>query len=140
MNKKYLYIAGGVVVGLLLLRACSTPDYQTVQVAPAPLAMPDPNNYPQDQPAPVIVQQQPAPVIVHDHDNGGGFFHGLLMGHLMSGGSSHHHTTVVNHHTNNYTRTYKTTRSYKTTRTYRAPKKYYGSRSRSFRSTSRRRR
>ncbi len=118
MNKKYLYSAGGVIACLLLLHACSD-DSQTASAQPVVV-----QSAPQvQQPQPVIVQSQPQqPVVVHDSDNGG-FFSGMLMGHLMSGGNSYHsHSTVVHR--------------YSSPR-YSAPKRYYGSRGFTSRSTYR---
>lgn len=109
MNKKYLYIAGGVAVAALLLHACSD-DNEYISGTPASSLVVQPQ--PQAQ-QPVIVQSQPQPVVVHDHNSG--FLSGMLMGHLMSGGghSYHSHTTVVHHFS---------------TPRYAAPKRYYGSR------------
>ena len=119
MNKKYLYSAGGVIACLLLLHACSD-DSQTVSTQPV---MVQPAPQVQQAPQPAIVQgQPPQPVVIHESDNGG-FFSGMLMGHLMSGGHSYHsHTTVVHR--------------YSSPR-YSAPKRYYGSRVYTSRSTYR---
>lgn len=97
---KKRYIAAGIAA-LVILVFCHDSDPQVVQVQPQQDAMP-----------PQVVYQQPAPVVVHDSDNGG-FFNGLMMGHLMSGGHgySNHHTTVVN-------KTVVVNRS--------APRRYYG--------------
>lgn len=119
MNKKYLYIAGGVIASLLLLHACSD-DNQTASTQPV-LVQPAPQV--QQAPQPVIVQgQPPQPVVIHESDNGG-FFSGMLMGHLMSGGHSYHtHTTIVKRYTSPR---------------YSAPSRYYGSRGFNRRSTYR---
>lgn len=121
MKKSYFYIAGAVAGSLLLLHACSSDDTQTISAQPVVVqSAPQVHQAPQ----PVIVQSQPQqPVVVHDSDNGG-FFSGLMMGHLMSGGghSYHSHTTIV--------------RRYSSPR-YVAPKRYYGSRGFTTRSTYR---
>lgn len=136
MKKKHLLIAGGVLFALVALSSC---DRDRDRDGPAPVIVDQPS-------APAIVDSAPpvaiaaapvavmpsAPVVVHDHDNGG-FFSGLLMGHLMSGGgyghssniSTTHHTTVIK----NYNR------APRRVLTPPATKRYYGSSAFACRST-----
>ena len=125
LNKKLLFAAGGLVLLLILLRACGDDAPQVMAQQPA--ITQDSATLPLQQPAQVIAPPAPimvqpaAPVVVHDHDNSG-FMSGLLMGHLMGSGGSNssnvtRNTTVINKHYN----------------TQRAPsarpaKKYYGNR------------
>lgn len=105
-KKQYVYLALAGLAVLSVLHACSRDTQTDMAAAPA---------------APVVVQN-PAPVVVHDSDSGG-FFTGLLMGHMMSGNHGYsHHTTVVNH--------YSAPRYYRsrTVTTYRATHRYYGRR------------
>lgn len=110
MNKKYLYIGGGVILALLLLRSCGR-DRDVVVNSPVPVAQ-----------EPMVVQSPVAapvaPVVVQNSDSG--FFHGMLMGHLLGGGGGYHssHTTRVVHHYQNTPR-----RS-----TFNSAPKYYGPR------------
>lgn len=106
MKKKHLLIAGGVLFVLVALSSCDRDGPAPVIVDhPAAPAIVDSAPPAAVAAAPVAVMPS-APVVVHDHDNGG-FFSGLLMGHLMSGGgyghssniNTIHHTTVIkNYH------------------------------------------
>lgn len=109
LTKKQCVFAGiSLVVVLMMLRACSRPDVVALNESDALLASP--------------VVQSSVPVVVHGSDSGG-FFSGMLLGHMMRG----NHTTVVHHYSTPH---YSAPRYYRPrpATTSRTTRSYYGRR------------
>ena len=117
-KKRYIF---AVCFLAFLLYACSDDKDDYAQTQPV---------YAQPAPQPPVMAQQQPPVVVQNGGNDSGFFHGLLMGHIMSSNSR-----PVYHNT---TRTVVVRKTYVSRPSYRSrSSSYYGSRP-SFRSRGRR--
>lgn len=124
-KKRYIF---AVCFLAFLLYACSDDSDDYAQAQPV-YTQPAPQPPVMAQQQPVVVQQQP-PVVVQSGGSDSGFFHGLLMGHIMSSNSR-----PVYHNT---TRTVVVRKTYVSRPVYRSrSSSYYGSRP-SFRSRGRR--